>query len=116
MRALLDAGADIEKSNTHGTRPIHMAADSDQAEIVQCLLEAWPDGWLAQLPSGNLCCFFGEGFPFKVNQPKRDAFFSHGHWASELTFFTCLLVCVPPLSLSMFATKLRTMSGQGSWC
>ena len=23
-------------------------------------------------------------FPLKLNQPKKDAFFPHGHWASEL--------------------------------
>ena len=32
----------------------------------------------AKLPSGALFSFFWEG-----NQPKQDALFSHGHWASE---------------------------------
>ena len=29
------------------------------------------------------CYLFLEGFPFKVSQPKKDALFAHGHWASE---------------------------------
>ena len=38
-----------------------------------------------QLPSGALLLlFFGEGFAFRVNLPKKDALFSsYGHWASE---------------------------------
>ena len=41
-----------------------------------------PGNQHSQLPSGALfSSFFGEGFPFKVNQPKKDALFSHGHWA-----------------------------------
>ena len=28
--------------------------------------------------------FLGAGFPFKLNQPKKDALFSHGRWASEI--------------------------------
>ena len=36
-----------------------------------------------QLPSGApISIFLGEGFPFKLNQPKKDALFSHGRWAS----------------------------------
>ena len=37
----------------------------------------------AQLLSGALFSFFGEGFPFKVNPKKRMPLFSYGHWASE---------------------------------
>ena len=29
------------------------------------------------------------GFPFKVNQPKKDAFFAYGHWASESLILCC---------------------------
>ena len=45
---------------------------------------------LAQLPSGDnylFSTFFGEGLPFKVNQPEKDALFSHGpkskSWANR---------------------------------
>ena len=37
------------------------------------------------LPSGALCFFFGEGVPFKVSQPKKDALFfpmATGHLGS----------------------------------
>ena len=47
-----------------------------------------------QLPSGALFSrfsfllflfvLFNEGFPFKVKQPKKDAFLSNGHWAFEI--------------------------------
>ena len=39
----------------------------------------------SQLPSGFRPFFpdFWEGLPFKVNQPKKNALFPRGHWASE---------------------------------
>ena len=41
-------------------------------------------GTHGHLPSGALFLFFWEVFPFKLNQPTKDALFSHGHWASEV--------------------------------
>ena len=38
-------------------------------------------------PVARWCPFFplvGQWFPFKLIQPKKGAFFAHGHWASEL--------------------------------
>ena len=38
-------------------------------------------------PVAQWCAFlhlFWEGFSFKVNQARKDAFFPNGHWASEL--------------------------------
>ena len=56
------------------------------------------NGWRTYplLPSGALFPFFGAGFAFKLNQPKKDALFSHenplhalrkGHGGAKSMFF-----------------------------
>ena len=73
---------DFHEGKPKGSQPVGGLKKTPTCGLIRCftfmLTRASPS-----CPVVLCFLFFGEGFPFKVNQPEKDALFCHGHWASK---------------------------------